>query len=114
PVGVADAHGERLLALERLAVRVFSIPGEGGLLIGRGREALLEQPAGDADFQLDPPQARGDARAAERNVHRLAVLATRRAVALIVQREPRACDPERFAQRLVLAADDRAGALAVV
>src|SRR6266850_2479783 len=113
-IDVANADRDRLLALNDPAVGVFAVPGERGALVGRGREGLLVELAGDADFQLDAQQSVRQLGFAERNLHLIGNVPTGHALTLVVQCELRAHDSERFAQDLVLALDHRAGCLAGV
>ena len=82
-VGVADPHRDRLIPLQRLSVGVLAVPGEGGLLVRRRGEGLLVELSGDADLELDPPQAGGDGRAAERDVQPIRLPPAGDALALV-------------------------------
>src|SRR5262249_46278437 len=67
-VRVADAHRDRLLALDQLAVGILAIPGERGALVRRGREALRVELARDADLQFNALQPVRHLRVAEWDV----------------------------------------------
>ena len=56
-VDIADTRGDALLARHRAAIGISTVPGEGGMLIRRGRELLREALPGNEHFQLDAQES---------------------------------------------------------
>ena len=95
-----------LRSLQWPAIGVLAVPSRGVIDIRRGGECRLIKASGNVHLDAHSLQARRDRRPAHGNVECEVVFAARRAFALVMQPEGRARDRQRFAERLVLAADD--------
>src|SRR5262249_12138129 len=107
-VDEADPRGDLVPALDHAPKSIVAIPDEDVVLVGGIAEGLAEVATGYVDLEFDPRQACGHARPAEWDPERPGCRVLSRPSAGVVQLDRCAHNIDLFAERLVLAFDDRA------